>query len=62
MTEGFKKAVTPERLQVLTAKNLLKRFASAEDVAAACIYLASDEADYITGQIMYVDGGLTAIG
>jgi 3-oxoacyl-[acyl-carrier protein] reductase len=47
---------------VLTAKNLLKRFASAEDVAAACVYLASDEADYITGQIMYVDGGLTAIG
>lgn len=62
MTEGFKKAVTPERLQVLTAKNLLKRFASAEDVAVACVYLASDEADYITGQIMYVDGGLTAIG
>lgn len=62
LTEGFKKAVTPERLQLLLSKQLLKRFASAEDVAAACVYLASDEADYITGQIMYIDGGLTAIG
>jgi 3-oxoacyl-[acyl-carrier protein] reductase len=46
----------------LLSKQLLKRFASADDVAAACVYLASDEADYITGQIMYIDGGLTAIG
>ena len=62
MTETLKKALTPERLQLLLSKTLFKKFASPEDVAAACVYLASTEADYITGQIMYVDGGLTAIG
>jgi NAD(P)-dependent dehydrogenase (short-subunit alcohol dehydrogenase family) len=61
-TEMMIKAVSAERLQFLEEQTLFKRFASPEDVAAACVYLASKEADYITGQIMYVDGGLTAIG
>lgn len=62
MTETLKKALTPERLELLLSKTLFKKFASAEDVAAACVYLAASESDYVTGQIMYVDGGLTAIG
>jgi 3-oxoacyl-[acyl-carrier protein] reductase len=31
-----------------------------EDVAHAALFLASDEAAYITGQALIVDGGLTA--
>jgi NAD(P)-dependent dehydrogenase (short-subunit alcohol dehydrogenase family) len=62
MTENFKKAVAPERLEMLLSKTLFKRFLEPEDVAAACVYLASKEADNITGLILYVDGGLTAIG
>ena len=62
MTEMIKKNVPPERLQVLLSKTLFKRFITPEDVGAACVYLASKEADNITGQIMYIDGGLTAIG
>lgn len=62
MTEMVKKAVAPERLEMLLSKTLFKRFIIPEDVAAACVYLASKEADNITGQILYVDGGLTAIG
>jgi NAD(P)-dependent dehydrogenase (short-subunit alcohol dehydrogenase family) len=62
MTENFKKAVAPERLKVLLSKTLFKRFLEPEDVAAAVVYLASKEADNITGLIHYVDGGLTAIG
>jgi NAD(P)-dependent dehydrogenase (short-subunit alcohol dehydrogenase family) len=62
MTEMVKKAIAPERLQLLLSKTLFKRFIGPEDVAAACVYLASDEANNVTGQIMYVDGGLTAVG
>ena len=38
----------------------LKRAASADEVANVGIFLASDEADYITGQTMYIDGGDSA--
>lgn len=37
-----------------------KRFGKPEDIGAAAVFLASDEADYITGQILYVDGGWLA--
>lgn len=38
------------------------RFGCPEDVAAAVIFLASEDADYITGTTLYVDGGYTADG
>ena len=38
----------------------LKRAASADEVANVGVFLASDEADYITGQTMYIDGGDSA--
>lgn len=35
------------------------RFGKPEEVAAVALFLASDEADYVTGSTYYVDGGLT---
>lgn len=36
----------------------LKRFGKAEEVANLCVYLASEKASYITGEIIKIDGGL----
>ncbi|MEY2427798.1 MAG: hypothetical protein QOJ40_683, partial [Verrucomicrobiota bacterium] len=35
------------------------RFGKPEEVASVALFLASDEADYVTGSTYYVDGGLT---
>ena len=32
------------------------------DLVGLCIFLASAASDFITGQIIYLDGGLTAVG
>src|SRR6266702_8141477 len=37
----------------------LNRFAEPDDVASAILFLASEEASYITGQALILDGGLT---
>jgi 3-oxoacyl-[acyl-carrier protein] reductase len=36
----------------------LGRFGRAEEIAAAVVYLASEEAGYVTGQVLNVSGGL----
>ena len=42
----------------ITRRTPLARFGTADDVANAVAFLASDEAAYITGQVLAVDGGL----
>jgi NAD(P)-dependent dehydrogenase (short-subunit alcohol dehydrogenase family) len=37
----------------------LRRWGQVEDVAMACVFLASDAATFITGQTLFVDGGLS---
>lgn len=41
-------------------RSLVGRHATAEDVARACIYLASDFSEWVNGVLLDVDGGLTA--
>ena len=54
LTAGLSDAAT-EALKGLTPLGYL---GSAEDVAAAAVYFASDEARYVTGQVLGVDGGI----
>ena len=49
----------PENVKDQMLKNIpLKRFGSAKDVANLAMFLASDDADYITGQTIVIDGGM----
>ena len=47
-----------ELLEEAKVRTPLGRFTSVEDVSAAVAFLASDEAAFITGQVLAVDGGL----
>jgi NAD(P)-dependent dehydrogenase (short-subunit alcohol dehydrogenase family) len=50
----------PQRRAQMLERIPLKRFGRPEEMAAAVRYLASPQASYITGQILLLDGGLTA--
>jgi 3-oxoacyl-[acyl-carrier protein] reductase len=54
MTDGLPPEVTARYL----AQIPLERAGSPDDVAAAVVFLASDDAGYITGQVLNVDGGM----
>jgi 3-oxoacyl-[acyl-carrier protein] reductase len=57
LTEGIREIMRPDELDALAESIPLKRLANPEDVAFAMLFLASDEAGYITGQTIVVDGG-----
>jgi glucose 1-dehydrogenase len=50
---------TPEALRDLLKLIPYKRIGEVEDVARAAVWLASDEADYVHGVSLFVDGGMT---
>jgi 3-oxoacyl-[acyl-carrier protein] reductase len=54
MTAG----IPPETLKAWEANIPLKRGGTPEDVAKVCLFLASDLASYVTGQVIAVDGGM----
>jgi len=52
-------SIVPKDVQDAMLRQIpLARFGTAEDVANAIAFLASDEAAYITGQVLVVDGGM----
>jgi glucose 1-dehydrogenase len=50
---------TPEAYADLMKLVPAKRIGEADDIGRAVVFLASDDADYITGATLYVDGGMT---
>jgi 3-oxoacyl-[acyl-carrier protein] reductase len=57
-TDMSEKITTDEKLrEIYMNRILLKRFATTEEISPAFVFLASPESDYITGQLLCVDGG-----
>jgi 3-oxoacyl-[acyl-carrier protein] reductase len=57
MTDGL----SEERTAQLTETIPMGRLGAATDVASAVVYLASDEAAYVTGQTIHVNGGMAML-
>lgn len=54
-------AYVPQALKDVFLSNIMvNRYGCPEDIGHLCVYLASDESAYVTGQIMNVDGGLNS--
>lgn len=51
----------PEWYQAYADKSALKRWAQPSELVGAVVFLASDAASFVTGSLLYVDGGWTAI-
>lgn len=52
---------TDQKKEANAQRHPLKRIGSAEDIANTAAFLLSEKASWITGQIMHVDGGMSAI-
>ena len=52
-------SIPPEKKAELAAGIPMGRFAAPAEMAAAVAFLASEEADYVTGTVLPVDGGLS---
>ena len=54
-------ALNDKQKEVILARIPAGRMGSADDIAAAVLYLASEEAAYVTGQTLHVNGGMAMV-
>ena len=59
-TPMIRKAIAPDALEALAASQPIGRLGRPEELAKAVLFLASDDASFVTGTAMYVDGGQAA--
>jgi NAD(P)-dependent dehydrogenase (short-subunit alcohol dehydrogenase family) len=50
----------PDWSEAYAAKSVFNRWAKAEEMAGPIVFLCSDAASYVTGTVLYADGGWTA--
>nr|WP_247281376.1 MULTISPECIES: SDR family oxidoreductase [unclassified Bradyrhizobium] len=61
LRRSFARHVDPESVREASRqRHAMKRFGRAEEVAAAALYLASDDSSFVTGTVLPVDGGWLA--
>jgi NAD(P)-dependent dehydrogenase (short-subunit alcohol dehydrogenase family) len=58
LTDGAREKIPPEPLKEYERQHLAPRLGRPEDIANVAAFLASDEAEWITGQVIRVDGGM----
>jgi len=61
ITTPMTDALTDEQKKAILARVPAGRFGLSTDVAAAAVYLASEEAAYVTGQTLHINGGMAMI-
>ena len=54
-------ALTDPQKEAITGRIPAGRLGAGDDIAAACAYLASEEAAYVTGQTLHVNGGMAMV-
>ncbi len=54
-------ALNDKQKELILQRVPMKRLGTVEEIAAAAVYLASDEAAYVTGQTIHVNGGMAMI-
>jgi 3-oxoacyl-[acyl-carrier protein] reductase len=54
-------ALTEQQRAAILGRIPAGHLGAGADVAAACVYLASDEAAYVTGQTLHVNGGMAMV-
>jgi 3-oxoacyl-[acyl-carrier protein] reductase len=61
MTSAMTDALNEQQREGILSRIPLGAMGSGEDIGAACVYLASREAGYVTGQTLHVNGGMAMI-
>ncbi|MBP8248422.1 MAG: SDR family oxidoreductase, partial [Phenylobacterium sp.] len=57
-TEGMARlASTPEAEERVKSRNPMRRYGTKDEIADMCLFLSSDQAKYVNGAIIPVDGG-----